>query len=426
MTTDPRTPRPPDDPAPGPPPDPPAPSDLPAPPDLPALPDLPAPADSPAPPDLLTPDDRADLDRLDGLRGPTDLAELVGAEAALGAVVRVSGTGDLVASLPVLIGFHPRDSLLLVSFGGANGRRVGLTVRVDLPRPDDVGHVCADAVGALATDNPSGAAVVVVQAGVAGSPGPYRSDVAAAVQTMLVEAGIEPQVLVWAAGTGHGDRWACFDLPGQRCGCTGVLPDPAATSAAAAAVRRGSVVLPDRAALADVLAADGETALRRRAGLRAAELDRAGTRAAAGGDPGPDRTAEHLALLAHCIDEAARCRLVVDDRTVLGFCAAFDVPAVRDAAVRLCLGPDAPHAEQLWAALSRSMPAPECAEPAALFAVCALLRGDGALAAIAVERALEAFGAHRLARIVDLMLRQVTGPGPLRRLLEQAYGAPPR
>ncbi|MBW0103239.1 DUF4192 domain-containing protein [Pseudonocardia sp. KRD291] len=378
---------------------------------------------SPVPDDRLPAGDLADLERLDGLSGPTDLAELVGAEATLG-VVRVSGTGDLVASLPVLIGYHPRDSLLLVGFGGPNGRRVGLTIRVDLPRPDDVGYVCADAVGALATDVPAGAAVVVVDGGVAGSAGPYRSDVAAATRSMLLEAGIEPQVLVWAAGTGRGDPWACFDLPGQRCGCTGVLPDPAATQAAAAAVRRGAVVLPDRAALQDVLAADSESVLRRRSGLRAAELGRAGERAAAGDDPGPERTAEHLELLRGCLDDAARCRLVVDDRTVLGFCAAFDVPAVRDAAVRHCLGPDAAHAEQLWAALARSMPAPECADPAALLAACALLRGDGALAVIAVQRALDAFPAHRLAGIVDEMLRRVAGPAPLRSLLERAYGRP--
>ncbi len=366
--------------------------------------------------------DRADLDRLDDLTGASDLADLVGSRAPLGAVVRVSGTADLVASLPVLIGFHPRDSLLLVGFGGPNGRRVGLTVRIDLPEPDDVGRVCVDAVAALAGEDPRGAAVVVVHTAVSGSPGPYRRDVAAAVQRLLVRAGIEPRVLVWAAGTGHGDRWACFDLPGQRCGCTGLLPDPTSTAAAAAAVRRGAVVLPDRAALAEVLASDSEPALRRRAGLRAAELDRAGARAAAGGDPGPERGADHLELVRRCLDEAARGRLVVDDRTVLDFCAAFDVPAVRDAAVRHCLGRDAPHAEQLWAALSRSMPAPEAADPAALFAVCALLRGDGALAAIAVERALDAFPAHRLAGIVDAMLRRVAGPVPLRRLLEQAYG----
>ncbi|MDN5918278.1 MAG: DUF4192 domain-containing protein [Pseudonocardia sp.] len=384
----------------------------------------PAPPDDPAshpPADPLAATDRADLDRLDGLSGRSDLAELVGAEATLGTVVRVRGTGDLIVSLPVLIGFHPRDSLLLVGFGGPNGRRVGLTIRVDLPRPDDVGCVCADAVGALATDAPAGAAVVVVHGGVAGAPGPYRTDVAAAVQAMLVEAGIEPQVLVWAAGTGRGDRWACFDLPGQRCGCTGVLPDPSATPAAAAAVRRGAVVLPDRAALRDVLAAGDETTLRRRAGLRAAELDRAGAHAA-GGDPGPGRTAEYLELVRRCLDDAARCRLVVDDGTVLGFCAAFDVPAVRDAAVRHCLGPDAPHAEQLWAALSRSMPAPESAGPAALLAVCALLRGDGALAAIAVERALDASPGHQLAEIMAAMLRRMAGPVALRRLLERAYG----
>lgn len=369
--------------------------------------------------------DRADLDRLDDLSGPTDLAELVGAEAALGAVIRLRGAGDLVAALPVLLGFHPRESLVLVGTGGRTGSRIGLTVRIDLPPPDAVADVCADAVATLVTDRPAGAVVVVVGGGPEPG-GPHRSDVASTVQSVLVGAGVEPRALVWAAGTGGGDRWVCFDLPGQRCGCCGAVPDPAATPVAAAAARRGTVVLPDRAALGDVLAVDDEAALRRRAGLRATALQRAGARAAAGVDPGPDRTGEHLALLGRCLEDAAHCRLVVDDGTVLGFCAAFDVPAVRDAAVRLCLGPDAPHAEQLWAALSRAMPAPESADPAALFAVCALLRGDGALAGIAVDRALESFPAHRMAGIVDAMLRSAAGPAPLRRLLEQAYGRPRR
>lgn len=369
--------------------------------------------------------DLADLDRLDGLSGPTDLAELVGAEAALGAVIRLRGAGDLVAALPVLLGFHPRESLVLVGTGGRSGARIGLTVRIDLPQPDDVDDVCADAVATLVTDLPDGAVVVVVGGGPEPG-GPHRCDVASTVQSMLVEAGVEPRALVWAAGTGGGDHWVCFDLPGQRCGCSGAVPDPAATAVAAAAARRGTVVLPDRTALGDVLAADDEAALRRRAGLRAAALERCGARAAAGLDPGPDRTGEHLALLARCLDEVAHCRLVVDDGTVLGFCAAFDVPAVRDAAVRLCLGPDAPHAEQLWAALSRAMPAPESADPTALFAVCALLRGDGALAGIAVDRSLEEFPAHRMAGIVDAMLRSAAGPAPLRRLLERTYGRPRR
>ena len=57
---------------------------------------------------------------------------------------------------------------------------------------------------------------------------------------------------------------------------------------------------------------------------------------------------------------------------------------------------DADGAEHLWAALARETPDPEAAEPAALLAACALLRGDGALAGIALDRAEQAWPGHRL------------------------------
>src|SRR5689334_6779527 len=70
--------------------------------------------------------------------------------------------GELLAALPYLIGFHPRDSLLFIAFGGSSGRRIELTQRVDLPRPDDAAAVC----GALAANtlrvSPAGVTVVVV------------------------------------------------------------------------------------------------------------------------------------------------------------------------------------------------------------------------------------------------------------------------
>ena len=374
----------------------------------------------------IDPADLADLDRLDSLSGPADLARLVGTPPDAGPAVRLRGGADLITALPVLLGFHPRDSLVLVAIGGRSGRRVGLTVRVDLPPPGSVDEHCAQAVEALLSDDPVAAIAVVVGGGRPGSAGsgPPRAGVAVAVSRLFAVAGVESAAVLWAAGTGAGERWACYDLPGQRCGCTGILDDPSSSPAAAAGVRQGRVVLPDRAAVAEILATEQEPTLRRRAGLRSAEVDRAGARAAAGEDPGPEGIDEHRALLRQCLDEAARCRLVVDDRTVLAFCAAFDVPDLRDEAVRCCLGPDAPHAEQLWAALFRAMPAPECAHPAALFATCALLRGDGALAAIALERAFAAFPAHRLAGIVAAVLDGMAGPTALRELLERAYGRP--
>src|SRR3712207_8905524 len=45
--------------------------------------------------------------------------------------VRLGDAGELAAGLPHLLGFRPRESLVLVSLAGPNGARVGLTVRAE-------------------------------------------------------------------------------------------------------------------------------------------------------------------------------------------------------------------------------------------------------------------------------------------------------
>ena len=57
----------------------------------------------------------------------------------------VRGPGELVAAIPVLLGFHPERSLVVVSTHGPGLRTVGVTLRADLPdptAPDDVGELC--------------------------------------------------------------------------------------------------------------------------------------------------------------------------------------------------------------------------------------------------------------------------------------------
>ena len=79
--------------------------------------------------------------------------------------LRLSNPGDLVATVPVLMGFHPVDSLVLIALGGRSRRRIGLTVRLDLPPPDVVGAtsgVAEAAVQALFADTPEEAAVIVI------------------------------------------------------------------------------------------------------------------------------------------------------------------------------------------------------------------------------------------------------------------------
>jgi hypothetical protein len=86
----------------------------------------------------------------------------------------------------------------------------------------------------------------------------------------------------------------------------------------------------------------------------------------------------------------------LDDDRAVGLVWALQVPLVREAAIASCTGSRPQAAEALWAALARGVPDPEAAEPAALLALSALLRGDGALANVALDRAEAAWPGHRL------------------------------
>ena len=51
-------------------------------------------------------------------------------------VVRVRDIGEIAAGLPHLLGFRPRESVVLIGLGGESGRRVGMTARADIPPPE--------------------------------------------------------------------------------------------------------------------------------------------------------------------------------------------------------------------------------------------------------------------------------------------------
>ncbi|MCW0214225.1 MAG: DUF4192 domain-containing protein [Pseudonocardia sp.] len=320
--------------------------------------------------------------------------------------LRVRDPGELIAAIPVLLGFRPRDSMVLVGTGGPSGRRIGLTLRVDLPPPGrrrDLAAVCEAAADGILHGEPVSVAVVVVAARTVAGAGdpvdPPRGEAAAAMVAALAVVGLPAHTVAWAAGTTAGDRWACYPSV-DPCGCAGTVPDPATTPLAATAVSRGNVVHASREQLEEQVRPVAGSVLER----RATERDRSADRRR------PPSLAEHWTALQAALDDAAACRLTVDDARVLALSAALEEPAVRDIALAACAGPQAPAAEQLWAVLARETPAPEAAEPAALLAVSALLRGDGALANIALDRAERAWPGHRL----TLLLRQAldAGMGP--------------
>ncbi|MEU7818452.1 DUF4192 domain-containing protein [Pseudonocardia sp. NPDC049154] len=346
--------------------------------------------------------------------------------------VRV-GTEGLLAAVPVLIGFRPRDSLVMIATGGPHGRRVGLTLRVDLPPPDDpelVAALCESAAAALCRDDPEGAAVLVVGGGEPGgdrppAPGepewPPRADVAGAATLALLEREIGVHTVAWAAEIAAGAPWRCYPL--HDCRCAGTLPDPAASVLAATAVARGAVVRESREELAKVVEPAGPAEPFEPTG----RSEPGGPSGPSGPTPGSAGRADGGAeggdprrLLREALADAAAGRLVVGRRLAGAMAAALRRPWFRDEALAACAGDAAPEAEQLWAALARTSPGADAATPAALLAVSALLRGDGALANVALDRALGADPGHRLAHSLRAALDGGWGPREIRAWLEGA------
>jgi Domain of unknown function (DUF4192) len=118
----------------------------------------------------------------------------------------------------------------------------------------------------------------------------------------------------------------------------------------------------------------------------------------------------------------ARCRPggpsapLTDDETAHILWGLRDVH-VRDRALQFALGPDAAAAEVLWTACTRRAPAPLDAAPATLLAVSAWLRGDGAMANVALTRALDSDPGYRLAALLAQGLAECLAPAELRAMI---------
>ena len=76
--------------------------------------------------------------------------------------VRISDPGEIAASLPQLLGFRPRESVVLVGLGGPSGSRVGLTVRADIPPAGDAGALARMLADRVCTDRPRAVLLAVV------------------------------------------------------------------------------------------------------------------------------------------------------------------------------------------------------------------------------------------------------------------------
>jgi hypothetical protein len=184
------------------------------------------------------------------------------------------------------------------------------------------------------------------------------------------------------------------------------------------------VVAEDRAALAARIARpEAGAAAMVAACVRAGEEHAAAVRAR-----GPDAVAgESWAAVGAALDRLrARDAPRLPDAELARLVWALCDPTVRDRALVVAIGPDADLADRLWVECTRRAPAPLDAAPAALVAVHAWLRGDGAMAGIALDRALASDPGCPLAGVLAEGLQAFLPPEELRRwILAAAEGATP-
>jgi hypothetical protein len=291
---------------------------------------------------------------------------------------------DVLAVVPVVLGFEPTESLVMLTFGCDPP----FHARADLPaRPDEVVAMAGSLVDPARRHRVPRVFLLVYS-----ERDSFADRALEQTARALRRAGVE---VIDGLRT-DGRRW--WPVPG-RAGvpAAGVPYDLSAHPFAAQAVYDGRVVHPSRERLAATVAADPELVGRVVPAL-----------AALTGDPPP------------ALDEGAWARELVvrhveagtapDDAEVARLLRGMLDVRVRDAAWSPLCRPQAREHVELWADVVRRAPDPLVPAPAALLAFAAWQAGQGALAWCAVDRCVEVDPGYSLAGLVAELLTRAVPP----------------
>jgi phage FluMu protein gp41 len=321
-------------------------------------------------------------------------------------VVRADSPAALLRLVPHLIGFVPEASLVVIGVSPPRDR-IRVTLRYDLPDPPEVGLVADIAAHAVAVLRKQ-----QLKAAVAIGYGP---------EALVTPVGRELRAAAWQAGISlleflrahDGRYWSYVCGNEECCPAAGVPFDAAADRGDAAALASIGPVLAGRADLAARVAPlGGITAESMRQATRRSErhVTRLLAQVRKSARLGAARhviAAEGLAAVGAMIsryrdggrftsdDEIARIAVALRDLRVRDDAWARMDPAYSDA-----------H-QLLWTDVIRRAQPGYVAAPATLLAFVAWQSGDGALANVALDRAL----AHDRQYSMALLLRQVIAAG---------------
>jgi Domain of unknown function (DUF4192) len=283
---------------------------------------------------------------------------------------------DVLAMVPVVLGFQPEESLVMLTFGPPGGSRT-FHARVDLPRrPRDLDEVIASLVEPAVSNRVARVLLVA-----------YTEDVALAerVTGRVRSAMREHDIDVVGRLVTDGQRWWALPRHGHD---PGTPYDVSAHPFAAEAVLHGLVTHGSRARLAETLSPHP-------AGVRAVE--RLLTRLEAVGD---GRRASEAAWAAGLVRRRLTDRRPARTRDVARLLVGLDDRTVRDAAWLTMSRAEATAAVDFWTDVVRRTPTPHLAAPATILGFAAWLAGHGALAWCALDRSAEADPDYSLALLL--------------------------
>ncbi|MBK9101342.1 MAG: DUF4192 domain-containing protein [Austwickia sp.] len=342
---------------------------------------------------------------------------------------------DRIVTLPYLLGFHLRDSLVVAAL---HGSRLGLIQRIDVPRAGARSARSSLQVlrQMLIREDPDGVVLVAYESAPAGS-----ADVRTALARLCDRHGWPVMAHLVVR---HGQWW---DVDVDDLGRPGTaLPDPARVPAVAECVAAGLAPLPDRSTLADLFVSGPEAervgqamsvqrACPRRAQLGSADRFDEDARAWSAWLAGPV-TPWHQVALSHQEESetlVARCVVALDDLAFRDALLAWLVPTLVPPALvpepAWSLLTDQPNDQpndhltdhprehgQEWPARPprtcrnrilealRLTPETEQAPLLCLFAALVWAEGEGALAGEAVRRARRLRPSYTLALLLERAL----------------------
>ncbi|NED99497.1 DUF4192 domain-containing protein [Phytoactinopolyspora halotolerans] len=329
---------------------------------------------------------------------------------------RISSPADVVGVIPAILGFHPSESVVVLCLHMPTNR-AGLVMRVDLPQPRDSEPFAAEMAARVGREN-ADAVVVVCYTEEGDSSGelPRRHLIDQFLDELFLrDIGCTEALLVRA------DRWWSYTCHRPCCPDSGT-PLPTTPTGAAVAIQAeralaGAAVLPGREALeASVEGPAGarKVSLEQRFAAACAQLsEEVGQRGAAA------VRRDSLAAVTEMRDRFMRGDRELDDADAVRVLAGLEDKWVRDALVTWGLDQRGDEIQAFLTVLAQHAVDDSCAAICTVVAAVAYQQGHGALALVALQRALRAEPEYQFALLLDSLLDAQVNPREIRAMAQR-------